>query len=90
MAGEPGRRCCGNDGIGNNQIRNELDIERHMDYLHYNPIRHGLVKQVKDWPYSSFHRCLEAGVYTPDWAMTSPVDEDGFGEWWEVLRVDHK
>ena len=62
------------------QIRNEVDFEHHMDYLHYNPVKHGLVKQVKDWPYSSFHRCLEAGVYPPNWAVASPVDETGFGE----------
>jgi putative transposase len=51
-----------------------------MDYLHYNPVKHGLVKQVKDWPYSSFHRYLAAGVYTPHWAIASPADETGFGE----------
>jgi len=62
------------------QIRNELDFERHMDYLHYNPVKHGLVQQVKDWPYSSFHRCVDTGIYTPDWAGVSPADETGFGE----------
>lgn len=62
------------------QIRNELDFARHMDYLHYNPVKHGLVKRVNDWPYSSFHRYLEAGVYPPDWAITSTADETGFGE----------
>jgi len=62
------------------QIRNELDFARHMDYLHYNPVKHGLVKQVKDWPYSSFHRYLEAGVYAQDSAIASPADETGFGE----------
>jgi putative transposase len=62
------------------QIRNDLDFERHMDYLHYNPVKHGLVKQVNDWPYSSFHRYVEAGVYPPDWAIASPADETGFGE----------
>jgi putative transposase len=62
------------------QIRNELDFERHMDYLHYNPVKHGLVKQVNDWPYSSFHRYLEAGMYPPDWTVASPADETRFGE----------
>lgn len=62
------------------QIRNDLDIERHMDYLHYNPVKHELVKQVNDWPYSSFHRYVEAGVYPPDWAIASPADETGLGE----------
>jgi putative transposase len=62
------------------QIRNDLDFERHMDYLYYNPVKHGLVRQVQDWPYSSLHRYLEAGVYDPDWAISSAVDEAGFGE----------
>ena len=62
------------------QIRNELDFERHMDYLHYNPVKHGLVKQVNDWPYSSFHRYLEAGMYPTDWTAASPADETGLGE----------
>lgn len=62
------------------QIRNEADFERHMDYLHYNPVKHGLVKDVKDWPYSSFHRYLAAGAYGENWAMASPSDEVGFGE----------
>jgi putative transposase len=62
------------------QIRDEADYERHMDYLHYNPVKHGLVKQARDWPYSSFHRYVEAGVYGENWAMASPMDGVGFGE----------
>src|SRR5258706_384544 len=38
------------------QIQDEADFELHMDYLHFNPVNHGLVKRVWDWPYSSFHR----------------------------------
>jgi len=62
------------------QIQDEADFERHMDYVHYNPVKHDLVKQVKDWPYSSFHRYVEAGVYAEDWTMEPPTDETGFGE----------
>ena len=51
-----------------------------MDYLHYNPVKHGLVKQVQDWPYSTFHRYVEYGVYDGDWAMQVLLDEHGFGE----------
>lgn len=61
-------------------IRNDADYERHMHYLHYNPVKHGLVKQVKDWPYSSFHRHMENGIYDENWG-TSMFGEDGsFGE----------
>ena len=37
-------------------IRDELDFQRHADYIHFNPVKHGWVKRVRDWPYSSFHR----------------------------------
>lgn len=62
------------------QIRDETDFERHMDYLHFNPVKHGLVERVVDWPYSSFHRHVEAGVYREDWAIASATDSIGFGE----------
>jgi putative transposase len=48
-------------------IRDESDYNRHMDYIHYNPVKHGLVSEVKDWPYSTFHRLVEKGVYPPEW-----------------------
>ena len=48
-------------------IRNETDFSTHMDYLHFNPVKHGLVQRVADWPYSTFHRLVEQGVYPPDW-----------------------
>lgn len=62
------------------QIRDEADFERHMDYLHFNPVKHGLVKRVWDWPYSSFHRHVAAGVYAKDWTVASATDATGFGE----------
>ena len=49
------------------QIRDENDYIRHMDYLYYNPVKHGYVKKVGDWPYSSFHRAVENGIYARDW-----------------------
>lgn len=39
-----------------------------MDYVHINPVKHGVVERVADWPYSTFHRWLAQGVYPPDWA----------------------
>jgi len=47
-------------------LRDESDFARHVDYVHYNPVKHGLVKQVKDWPYSSFHRYVRSGIYPAD------------------------
>ena len=49
-------------------IRDERDYERCMDYLHYNPVKHGHVITVADWFHSSFHRFVKLGVYSGDWA----------------------
>ena len=50
-------------------IRDEADYRAHVDYLHCNPVKHGYVKRVIDWPYSSFHRYVKEGVYEPDWGV---------------------
>lgn len=49
-------------------IRDESDLGTHFDYIHYNPVKHGLVRSVRDWPWSSFHRWVAAGHYSADWA----------------------
>ncbi|WP_428357793.1 REP-associated tyrosine transposase [Methyloprofundus sp.] len=48
-------------------LRNQDDYNRHFDYLHYNPIKHGVVRHLSDYPYSSFHRCVEQGIYQENW-----------------------
>jgi len=48
-------------------IRNEADFERHVDYIHFNPVKHGYVTRVCDWPYSSFHRFVTKGLLRQDW-----------------------
>jgi putative transposase len=52
-------------------IRDERDFRAHMDYVHINPVKHGLVSCVRDWPYSTFHRYVEDGIYSLDWAGPS-------------------
>ena len=52
-------------------IRDEDDFERHLDYIHYNPVKHGLVDDPKDWPYSTFHRWVKRGVYEENWGRSS-------------------
>ena len=49
-------------------LRNDEDMRRHVDYIHYNPVKHGHVKRVSDWPYSSFHRFVREGWLAEDWA----------------------
>lgn len=51
-------------------IRDEEDLERHCDYIHYNPVKHGLVGRPWDWPHSSFRRFVELGHYDPDWGRS--------------------
>jgi len=60
-------------------IRDEVDYQRHMDYIHFNPVKHGYVSCVQDWPYSTFHRYVREGLYPADWAGAVEGD-DGFGE----------
>jgi putative transposase len=48
-------------------IRDENDFERHEDYIHYNPVKHGYVGHAVDWPFSSFHRYVERGILPADW-----------------------
>ncbi|MFZ2852883.1 MAG: transposase [Rhodocyclaceae bacterium] len=50
-------------------LRDETDFIRHVEYIHFNPVKHGLVASVIDWPYSSFRRYVEAGVYSSDWGL---------------------
>lgn len=48
-------------------IRDEADYAAHMNYVHINPVKHGLVNKVADWPHSTFHGLVEQGVYPADW-----------------------
>jgi putative transposase len=56
-------------------IRDQVDFERHFDYVHYNPVKHGHVTRAADWPYSTFHRCVREGLYPLDWAASTHVQE---------------
>jgi len=49
-------------------IKDEADYQAHMDYIHINPVKHGLVDRVVDWPYSTFHHLVEKGIYPLKWA----------------------
>ncbi len=61
-------------------LRDEGDFARHVDYIHFNPVKHGHVSRVRDWPHSSFHRMVKLGVYPLDWAGDAADNERGFGE----------
>jgi putative transposase len=50
------------------KIWDDQDFEKHADYIHFNPVKHGLAKSPVDWPYSSFHDFVKSGVYPEDWS----------------------
>jgi putative transposase len=61
------------------QIRDDNDFTRHVDYIHINPVKHGLAARPIDWPHSSIHRYVREGILPSDWAGGSTV-EGLFGE----------
>jgi putative transposase len=61
-------------------IRDDRDFGRHVDYVHFNPVKHGLARSVRDWPYSSFHRYVREGLLPDDWAGDTSRNEANFGE----------
>lgn len=54
-------------------IRDEEDLYNHLNYIHYNPVKHGAVKHVKDWDYSSFQKFVKQNWYEIDWGSTKDV-----------------
>ncbi len=66
------RKAAGERGIWQRHfwehlIRDEIDYRRHVDYVHVNPLKHGHVERVQEWPYSTFHHYVERGIYPLDW-----------------------
>jgi len=61
-------------------IRDDADLERYVDYIHFNPVKHGHVTRVVDWPHSSFHRYVKRGLCAADWGGDMKVIPGRFGE----------
>jgi putative transposase len=63
-------------------IDDQHDLERHFDYIHYNPVKHGLARAPRDWPHSTFHRWVESGHYDAGWGTldNGPLDFDDLDE----------
>jgi len=63
-------------------IRDENDLNTHIDYIHYNPVKHGLVNSVAEWKWSSFHRYIRSGFYDLDWGKRIAFHQEDkyFGE----------
>ncbi|MDD5276926.1 MAG: transposase [Methylovulum sp.] len=61
-------------------IRDDHDFERHVDYIHYNPVKHGYVKRPVDWAFSSIHRYIKAQIIDENWACGDDFERMSFGE----------
>ena len=61
-------------------IRDNEDLARHVDYIHYNPVKHGLVQRAVDWPYSSIHRYVRLGWVNEEWGSGDMVEVENSGE----------
>ena len=61
------------------QIRDHADLARHVDYVHYNPVKHGWVSRPVDWPHSTLHRYIERGMVSRDWGGNIGDDVGGYG-----------
>jgi putative transposase len=61
------------------QIRDEVDLSRHINYIHFNPIKHGLVTDPADWPWSTYHRYLREGYYGRQALSDRQVDFEDVG-----------
>ncbi len=78
----PSRASKGEHGIWQRRfwehlIRDDDDFNKHVEYIHYNPVKHGLVKSPKDWPYSSFHRYISQGIYNSEWGAGREIAFEG-------------
>ena len=70
-------------------ICDDEDLEMHLDYIHYNPIKHGYVTRTADWLWSSFHRYVKAGIYEIDW-LGGDEDYAGNNGGWCVLDAPYR
>ena len=62
------------------QIRDDSDYNNHINYIHYNPVKHGHVTSPIDWPYSSIHRYIRERILPKDWGADAPIAPGRFGE----------
>ncbi len=63
-----GRRGVWQPKFWEHTIDGDKDFDNHFDYIHFNPVKHGYCECPKDWPWSSFHRWVQKGVYPENWA----------------------
>ena len=64
-------------------VRDEADLKHCVDYVHWNPKKHGCASNIRDWAWSSFHRYVRLGEYTLDWGADDPTPNYNAPEWGE-------
>ena len=67
-------------GFWQHTIRGDVDLQQHVDYIHYNPVKHRCASRAVDWPHSSFHRYVKLGWLTADCACDANSEAANFGE----------
>ena len=79
LRGTKGERTVWQRRFWEHRIRDEEDFARHVDYIHFNPVKHGWVLRARDWPYSSLHRYVRMGALPTDWGINAAI-QGTFGE----------
>ncbi len=69
----PGKGTIWQHRFWEHRIKDEADFENHADYIHFNPVKHGYVKNPSDWIHSSFKEYLNEGNYSGDWSSSSEL-----------------
>jgi len=77
--GRRGERSVWQKRFWEHQVQDDADFARHVDYIHFNPVKHGWVLRARDWPYSSLHRFVREGKLPEDWGISEAI-EGQFGE----------
>lgn len=70
----------GSAGCWEHALHDENDLARHVDYIHFNPVKHGMVAEVADWPYSSFHHYVRQGRLPRSWSAATDETAAQTGE----------
>ncbi|MGF1548760.1 MAG: transposase [Thiotrichales bacterium] len=81
----PSRKAKGERGIWQRRfwehlIRDDRDFATHVDYIHFNPVKHGYAKRPAEWRYSSIHRYIREGIIDANWGCAVDFDQEAFGE----------
>ena len=77
LMGLPGQMLIWEKSYQVHKVQDQQDFAARLDYLHYNPVQHKLVKKPEAWPYSSYQAWLDRGLYQADWGSTEPESVQG-------------